>query len=573
MSGSRTGGFAVKIAATDNATPILDKINKRIAALTAPAERTSRSLAKFGEVSGINKLTEGMGFLGHNALDAFRNIERIEGPLSAITGAASLAGMASLVSHWAELGSSVARTSYRLNVPVERLGELQGAAHRFGASAEAADKSIDGLRETLYGAAWGTDPAAAKALKAIGIDAGTPGHVKDTMKALDELADKVAGTQDVHTKLRIMRQVGVDDSMLPLLNLGSAGMHKEFERQQQLGGVITDKMAADATKVTRSFDDLGNAIGGVGHRLADEVAPTVTKWMDTASRWIATNKSTADSIAKIGAELSILAGIAPAAWILRLLGLGTIAPAAAVGAGAGALGYRLGQAGWGDATGVNPTDEAAWRMAHPGQPYVPHSWWYRNMPSWMGGGPDDAAPSLPKRPADTDQLVRYFEGQGWTQQQTAGIMANYQAESGFDAANIGDNGAAAGLGQWRDDRRALYRGMYGHDPTEGSAMEQAEFTQWELTHTEKRAGDDLRGARSAADAGRIVSTEYERPRDVAGAADTRAGYAADWDKRIGQVHVEVTIKGAPAGTVATATTTGAVTAGVPRVEASMPFSR
>jgi hypothetical protein len=86
-------GFSVRISAVDAATATLDKINKRIAAMSAPAERFNKSMAKFGDVSGITKLSEGMSSLGHNALDTFRSVERIVSPMAAITGAGSIAGM------------------------------------------------------------------------------------------------------------------------------------------------------------------------------------------------------------------------------------------------------------------------------------------------------------------------------------------------------------------------------------------------------------------------------------------------------------------------------------------------
>ena len=69
----RSSGFAIGFGIQDNASAGIDAINKRIAALTAPAERFNKSLAKFGEVSGINRAAEGIQTLGDRALGAARS--------------------------------------------------------------------------------------------------------------------------------------------------------------------------------------------------------------------------------------------------------------------------------------------------------------------------------------------------------------------------------------------------------------------------------------------------------------------------------------------------------------------
>jgi len=106
---------------------------------------------------------------------------------------------------------------------------------------------------------------------------------------------------------------------------------------------------------------------------------------------------------------------------------------------------------------------------------------------------------------------------GWTANQTRGIIANVEAESGFNPFISGDNGKAYGLSQWHADRQAQYAKLYGHtmqsvkDPTQ-ALREQLGFIHWELNHTEKRAGDDLKRTMSAYAAGSTVSREYERPK-------------------------------------------------------------
>jgi LysM repeat protein len=106
----------------------------------------------------------------------------------------------------------------------------------------------------------------------------------------------------------------------------------------------------------------------------------------------------------------------------------------------------------------------------------------------------------------------YFIQQGWTPEQAAGLVANLQAESGtkLDPNIFGDGGAGYGIAQWHGSRQRDFQREMGR-PLKGSSLEdQLKFVQWELEHTEKRAGQRLKNAKSAAEAAAIVDQYYER---------------------------------------------------------------
>lgn len=106
----------------------------------------------------------------------------------------------------------------------------------------------------------------------------------------------------------------------------------------------------------------------------------------------------------------------------------------------------------------------------------------------------------------------FFIQQGWSKEQAAGLVANLQAESGqnLNPAALGDSGKAYGIAQWQGSRQRDFQKQMGR-PLNGSSLEdQLKFVQWELTNTEKRAGQLLRNAKSAADAAAIVDQYYER---------------------------------------------------------------
>lgn len=125
-----------------------------------------------------------------------------------------------------------------------------------------------------------------------------------------------------------------------------------------------------------------------------------------------------------------------------------------------------------------------------------------------------------------NKAVAYFEKMGWSHQQAAGIAANLNAESGFNPALVGDNGAAYGIAQWHRDRQAAFAAWTGHDIRSATTAEQLAFVHHELTTGgERAAGLALETAKTAAEAGAIVSRLYERPFDREGEASRRAAGA------------------------------------------------
>lgn len=124
------------------------------------------------------------------------------------------------------------------------------------------------------------------------------------------------------------------------------------------------------------------------------------------------------------------------------------------------------------------------------------------------------------------RAIAFFVSQGWTPAQAAGIAANLQAESNFRPDAVGDGGQAYGIAQWHPPRQGDFARAFGKSIQGSTLDEQLAFVQWELTNTERRAGDALRGCITAAEAGSCVSVMYERPADAEGEARKRAALAA-----------------------------------------------
>lgn len=116
---------------------------------------------------------------------------------------------------------------------------------------------------------------------------------------------------------------------------------------------------------------------------------------------------------------------------------------------------------------------------------------------------------------------------GFTAEQACGIVANIARESRFNPAAVGDGLRAYGLGQWHPDRQDAFRTRFGRSIVGSSVDDQLAFIHFEMTAgREQRAYQKLQAARTAREAGEVVSRFYERP----GAADAEAqlrGASAD----------------------------------------------
>lgn len=126
-----------------------------------------------------------------------------------------------------------------------------------------------------------------------------------------------------------------------------------------------------------------------------------------------------------------------------------------------------------------------------------------------------------------DQAMHFFEGQGWSKAQAAGIVANLDAESGLRLVAQNGGGPGFGLAQWEGPRQATFKAWAGHDIHQSTFQEQLEFVQHELKTSEASAGRALANANDARSAGSIVTQLYERPADIEGQAASRGQRAVE----------------------------------------------
>lgn len=126
-------------------------------------------------------------------------------------------------------------------------------------------------------------------------------------------------------------------------------------------------------------------------------------------------------------------------------------------------------------------------------------------------------------------VADFFEAQGWSKQQAAGITAQAIAESNMDPKAKGDWGLAGpearGVFQLRRPRQDEFEKWAGFKIQDDRAdlIKQLEFAQYELTEgLEKRNGDKIRETNRSSDAGAVASKAWIRPGATQEARDREA---------------------------------------------------
>lgn len=126
----------------------------------------------------------------------------------------------------------------------------------------------------------------------------------------------------------------------------------------------------------------------------------------------------------------------------------------------------------------------------------------------------DPRPIAAVHPEDNSipgRIYNFFTANGLTKEQACGVVANVQAESGFDINNVGDGGLARGLFQMHPDRRNVIWDGAKHDMKHGDIEEQCKGALWELQHVELHAYGKLKEAETPYQAGYNWCRYYERP--------------------------------------------------------------
>ena len=109
-------------------------------------------------------------------------------------------------------------------------------------------------------------------------------------------------------------------------------------------------------------------------------------------------------------------------------------------------------------------------------------------------------------------IYKFWLANGFSPAQACGLLAQADAESALDPKAVGDHGQAFGIDQWHASRVDAIRNGCGVDLSKLPPLaDQLTAALWELNHTEKSGGRQIKAATTAFDAGHDAARFWERP--------------------------------------------------------------
>ena len=109
-------------------------------------------------------------------------------------------------------------------------------------------------------------------------------------------------------------------------------------------------------------------------------------------------------------------------------------------------------------------------------------------------------------------IYKFWLAAGFTPAQSAGLLAQADAESSLDVKAVGDHGAAFGLDQWHLSRCDAIRNGCGVDLKKLPVLaDQLKAALWELKGPENHAWRAILAAPTAYEAGYAACRFWERP--------------------------------------------------------------
>ena len=509
---------------------------------------------------------------GKDGAEGFENVAKSAAKFLALIGGTM--AVKRFIENQIEANAALDRFAQNLDQSANSISAWGNAAELAGGSAEGLQGTMDMLSKSQTELQLTGQSGLIPYFSALGVSlADTQGKARPVNELLLDLSDRFS-KMDRTTANNMGRMMGIDQGTMQLLLKGRSEVELMIARQKEYGAV-TKQQAKEASRLRNAMVASKQSFEAFGRELLSAATPALEKmfaiFADFGS-WIQENKEFVQTFLTIIAVG--LAGIAAATIPINLTVVAVLALAAAVAAlwqdyqtwkrgGDSFIDWSKWEPGFkaagqaikwlrdmlGDliyraiaaADVLSAVFERDWErakfaagefMSGNGKKYGTDD---APAPPGAPGSPDPAAGSgtvnsTGKSAAggtkEEQAAMAYFQAQGWSREQAAGLAANIKRESAFRPDAVGDNGKAYGIAQWHPDRQAEFKKKFGKDIQGSSMEEQMAFMHYELTQgNERKAGNILRGTSSAAEAAAAVSSHYERPADKAGEAAKRGQLA------------------------------------------------
>lgn len=271
-------GYSVTYSVVDNATKQIDAINRRITQMRAPVERMSRSISRFVDVSGLRKVADGFGAVARTAAIAFRSIMAIVPALGAITSAATIAGMAKLVSSYSAWGRQLTINADQIGATTQQLQQFEDAARNAGGSVADMDASLQGLKDISTRALEGLDNNALAYFSRFGINLrDANGHLRTAIDLLPEVMQKLEGIKDPTDRARVATALLGDAGAKLAESMHVSGKaFGDWLTDARQYTELTNEQLRDMVKFEQAQGKLATAFDHLGQRVAAVLAQAFT---------------------------------------------------------------------------------------------------------------------------------------------------------------------------------------------------------------------------------------------------------------------------------------------------------
>jgi hypothetical protein len=227
-------------------------------------------------IQAVDKASKNLKDITKSADDMGKQM-KATGILMTAAGAAIVGTMTAVTVKWASAGQEIKELADKTGFSTEALSEFKHAADLSGTSLSGLETAIKRMQVVITDSKNATS-ASAKSLQTLGLSYQ---KLKDLTpeQQFEAIANAVADITDPTLKaaaaVDIFGRAGTD--MLPMLADGSQGLEDMKKEAHDLGVVFSAEAAEKAKDFMDSITNLKTALAGLGSKIAEILAPILTK--------------------------------------------------------------------------------------------------------------------------------------------------------------------------------------------------------------------------------------------------------------------------------------------------------
>ena len=221
-----------------------------------------------------------------------QGLQTVNKGLKALTGVATIAtgGIFALSKSSAASADIIGKTASKISLNTDELQQYIYASEQAGGSQESFISSFTNLESKMQEASMGTG-SAIQAFKMMGISlTDSNGMMKDTTDVMSEVSDAFASIDDAGLKKNLAGQLGLDSSMITMLQDGSGSIEAMKKQAVELGAVKSPQMIKDSADFGDNMDNTTKVFEGLSNMLTSKFIPIFSNLMKKFNDWYMANK-------------------------------------------------------------------------------------------------------------------------------------------------------------------------------------------------------------------------------------------------------------------------------------------